>query len=43
MNVVDCGVPVMNMHALYEVTSKADIYELLQGYVAFLEEASLRS
>ena len=43
MNVIDCGVPVLNMHALYEVTSKADIYELLLGYVAFLEEASLRS
>lgn len=42
MNVIDCGVPVLNMHAPYEVSSKADIYELLLGYVAFLEEACLR-
>ncbi len=43
MSVIDCGIPVLNMHAPYEVTSKADIYEILQGYVAFLEEASLRN
>lgn len=39
MNVVDCGVAVMNMHAPYEVTSKADIYETKRGYQAFLELA----
>ncbi|HOO80159.1 MAG TPA: aminopeptidase [Lachnospiraceae bacterium] len=37
MNVIDCGVPVMNMHAPHEVVSKADLYENKKGYVAFLE------
>lgn len=37
MNVIDCGVPVMNMHAPYEVISKADLYENKKGYVAFLK------
>ena len=37
MNVIDCGVPVLNMHAPWEVTSKADLYETKRGYVAFLE------
>lgn len=41
MNVVDCGVPVMNMHAPWEVTSKADLYEMKRGYVAFLKYACL--
>lgn len=41
MNVVDCGVPVMNMHAPWEVTSKADLYEMKRGYVAFLKSACL--
>ncbi|MGN0394222.1 MAG: aminopeptidase [Coprococcus sp.] len=36
MEVVDCGVAVLNMHAPWEVTSKADIYETKKGYVAFL-------
>ncbi len=39
MNVIDSGVPVMNMHAPMEVTSKADIYEAKRGYQAFLMEA----
>ena len=39
MNVVDCGVPVMNMHAPYEVVSKVDIYENKLGYIAFLKKA----
>lgn len=37
MNVVDCGTAVMNMHAPYEVTSKADAYETMRGYKAFFE------
>lgn len=41
MNVIDCGVSVLNMHAPWEATSKADIYETKCGYVAFLEKASL--
>lgn len=36
MNVIDCGVSVMNMHAPYEVVSKADVYEAVRGYTAFL-------
>ncbi|MDE6531530.1 MAG: aminopeptidase [Lachnospiraceae bacterium] len=39
MNVIDCGVPVMNMHAPYEAISKADIYENKKGYIAFLKNA----
>ncbi|SNU07994.1 Aspartyl aminopeptidase [Lachnospiraceae bacterium] len=39
MEVIDCGVAVLNMHAPWEVTSKADIYETEKGYEAFLEEA----
>ncbi|EFW29500.1 aminopeptidase [Selenomonas artemidis] len=36
MNVIDNGVAVMSMHAPWEVTSKADIYEMKKGYDAFL-------
>ncbi len=39
MNVIDSGVGVLNMHAPWEITSKADIYESLKGYRAFLIEA----
>ncbi len=39
MNVIDCGVAVLSMHAPWEVTSKADIYETEKGYEAFLSEA----
>jgi aspartyl aminopeptidase len=39
MNVVDSGVPVLNMHAPWEVVSKADVYEAMKGYKAFLLEA----
>ncbi len=39
MNVIDCGVAVLNMHAPFEITSKADIYETMKGYKAFLKEA----
>ena len=41
MNVIDCGVAVLNMHAPWEATSKADVYETKRGYVAFLENADL--
>lgn len=37
MEVVDCGVAVLNMHAPWEVTSKADIYEAYKCYKAFLK------
>lgn len=39
MNVIDSGVAVLNMHAPWEATSKADIYEAKRGYVAFLKHA----
>lgn len=39
MEVIDSGVAVLNMHAPWEVTSKADIYETKKGYVAFLKHA----
>lgn len=37
VDVIDCGVPVLSMHAPYEVTSKFDIYEAYKGYKAFWE------
>ena len=36
MNVIDAGVAVLNMHAPYEATSKADVYEAMRGYKAFI-------
>lgn len=38
MEVIDCGVALHNMHAPWEVASKADIYETTKGYHAFLIE-----
>ena len=35
VDVIDCGVPVLSMHAPYEVTSKFDIYETYRAYEAF--------
>ena len=37
MDVIDSGVAVLSMHAPWEVTSKADIFEAYRGYRAFLE------
>ncbi|MCI6174080.1 MAG: aminopeptidase [Clostridiales bacterium] len=39
MNVIDSGVAVLNMHAPYEATSKADVYEAYRAYRTFLEKA----
>ncbi len=39
MDVIDAGVAVLSMHAPWEVTSKADIYEAYRGYEAFLRDA----
>ena len=36
MDVIDSGVPVLSMHAPWEVTSKADLFEACRGYQAFL-------
>ena len=35
VDVIDCGVAVLSMHAPYEVTSKFDLYEAYRGYQAF--------
>lgn len=35
VDVIDCGVPVLSMHAPYEVTSKFDVYEAYRAYSAF--------
>ena len=37
-DVIDCGVPVLSMHAPYEVTSKFDVYSAYKAYLAFWEE-----
>ncbi|NSA78512.1 aspartyl aminopeptidase [Clostridium beijerinckii] len=39
MEVIDCGVALHNMHAPWEVASKVDIFETMNGYKAFLIEA----
>ena len=39
MQVIDCGVAVLNMHAPWEIISKVDLYEAWLGYEAFLKEA----
>jgi len=39
MEVIDSGIAVLNMHAPWEIGSKADIYEAAKGYAAFLREA----
>ena len=39
MEVIDCGISVLNMHAPYEVGSKADVYEAYRAYKAFLLNA----
>ena len=41
MNVIDSGVAVLNMHAPWEATSKADVYETYRGYMAFVKGAGL--
>lgn len=41
MNVIDSGVAVLNMHAPWEITSKADIYEAVKSYKAFLKDMNM--
>ncbi len=36
MDVIDCGMAVLSMHAPWEVTSKSDLYEGYKAYKAFL-------
>ncbi len=37
MDVVDCGMAVLSMHAPWEVTSKSDMYEGYKAYKAFIQ------
>ena len=34
-DVIDCGVPLLSMHAPYEVTSKFDVYSAYRAYKSF--------
>lgn len=36
METADCGIPLLSMHAPYELASKADVYEASRAYAAFL-------
>lgn len=36
--VVDCGVPMLSMHAPLELVSKADIYMAMKAFAAFLQK-----
>ena len=38
MEVIDCGLALLCMHAPMEISSKADIYEAVRGYSAFLKD-----
>ena len=38
VRVIDAGIAVLSMHAPWEVTSKADLYESYLGYISFLKE-----
>jgi aspartyl aminopeptidase len=37
IDTVDIGVPVISMHAPYEVVSKADVYECYLAFCAFIK------
>ena len=41
MNVIDAGIAVLNMHAPWEATSKADIYETYRGYISFVKGVTI--
>lgn len=40
MNVIDCGIAVLSMHAPWETVSKADLYEAYRAYTVFLKSAA---
>ncbi len=42
MNVIDAGVPVLNMHAPSEATCKVDIYEAYRAYKAFFASKRIK-
>ncbi len=37
VDTIDLGVPVLSMHAPWEVTSQSDIYEAYRAYIAFIK------
>lgn len=37
MEIIDCGPPVLSMHAPFEIVSKADVYQTYRAYRMFLE------
>ena len=39
MQVIDCGVPVLSVHAPWEISHKADVYESVKAYACFFEKA----
>ena len=39
IDVVDLGVPVLSMHAPFEITSKLDLYNTYLAFRAFYNEA----
>nr|MDA3871855.1 aminopeptidase [Candidatus Neomarinimicrobiota bacterium] len=36
MNVIDAGVPILDMHSPFEIASKADMWMMYNGFIAFL-------
>ena len=38
IDVIDVGVPVLSMHAPFEITSKIDVYMAYKAFVAFFNE-----
>ncbi len=38
-DVVDCGTPMLGMHAPFEIVSKADVYMTYRAYLAFLADS----
>ena len=38
VDVVDCGVPLLSMHAPFEIAAKADVYMAYLAYRAFLRD-----
>lgn len=39
MDVIDCGVALLSMHAPWEIAAKLDTYMMYKGYKAFLDNA----
>jgi aspartyl aminopeptidase len=39
MEAIDCGIPLLSMHAPWEIASKADMYETYRAYKTFLVKA----